>query len=97
MWRSSCCVAFSRLGTCSERLCAEDSGAARQAVASGAIPQVLAALNLSMGREIQCHGYHGSRKPLITRYGGLLALRHMMDASRQSRYFWQERLALQVI
>ena len=32
----------------------KDSGAARQAVASGAIPQVLAALNLSMGREIQC-------------------------------------------
>ena len=36
--------------------------------------QVLQALNLSMGREIQ--------------YGGLVSLRHMMDASRQNRYFW---------
>ena len=36
--------------------------------------EVLAALTLSMGREIQ--------------YGGLVSLRHMMDASRQNRYFW---------
>ena len=36
--------------------------------------KVLAALNLSMGREIQ--------------YGGLVSLRLMMDASRQNRYFW---------
>lgn len=59
----------------------KDGTAARQAVQNGAIARVLAALNLSMGREIQ--------------YGGLVSLRHMMDASRQNRYFWQESLKTQ--